>query len=64
MPSGERGGTYRGDGGRGGDARGGGVGGSRQHHGHCLFMLRVSGENLFGMSHFLRVEVRRHQFMS
>lgn len=28
-----------------------------QHHDHCLFMLRLAGENLFGMSHFLRVEV-------
>ncbi|CBJ31291.1 conserved unknown protein [Ectocarpus siliculosus] len=56
MPSGEGGGAHGRDSGRGGDARGGGVGGSQQHHGHCLFMLRVSGENLFGMSHFLRVE--------
>lgn len=50
-------------GGDGAGGRGGGVGrsgetrGSMQHHDHCLFMLRVSGETLFGMSHFLRVEV-------
>ncbi|CAM9313594.1 unnamed protein product [Scytosiphon promiscuus] len=29
---------------------------AQQHHDHCLFMMRVCGENLFGMSHFLRVE--------
>eukprot|EP00903_Cladosiphon_okamuranus_P012106 g11359.t1 len=35
---------------------GGGEGGSTQHHDHCLFMMRIGGESLFGMSHFLRVE--------
>lgn len=32
---------------------------SKHHHDQCLFMMRVSGENLFGMSHFLRVQVRK-----
>ncbi|CAM9423567.1 unnamed protein product [Ascophyllum nodosum] len=39
-----------GTGAAGGDPRG------KQHHDHCLFMMRLAGENLFGMSHFLRVE--------
>lgn len=48
-----------GDGGgkAGGNKNGGGAGGSVQHHDHCLFMMRIGGESLFGMSHFLRVEV-------